>query len=164
MFSNENSQNTSSSFDYDPPRESPLKRIIIIGLIIVVILLIAGYLAFNKGPYFWESKKAPVEAVTAVDSTADSKHEIYDVKTPELVNQNTNENNKFHIIAGAFIVDKNASAYMDELRKKGYEPKIILKRNNYSFISIFSYPTFKEANSKYHSLQKDEIPIWIMKY
>jgi flagellar basal body-associated protein FliL len=168
---NKNDYNQSGSpdhdFDYYSPQQSPLKKIIIIILLVVVVLSVVGYLIFSKGHYFWDREVTPV--ATSVPKITTPK-DTGDKAQPEPATFNTNvtadvsSENKYHIIAGAFIVEKNADNFMDELTKKGYQPKVVLERNNYRFVGIFSFPTFKEANEKYKSLQSEGIPIWIMKY
>lgn len=167
MSKNDYNQTGSSDteFDYYSPERSPWKRIVIIIILVLVVLSVVGYLIFSKGHYFWDREVKPV-AISAPATTPKDTTTIQ--PEPETFNTdvstNTASGNKYHIIAGAFIVEKNANNFVEELQKKGYQPQIVLERNNYRFVGIFSYPTFKEANEKYKSLQSDGIPIWIMKY
>jgi cell division septation protein DedD len=146
--------------DYQYYDKKPIWKIIFIILGIAVVAAIV-FFVFIKEPKFSHN-----EITETVDTTMVTKPQPAPVQEPDpvVMESRTAAGNKFHIIAGAFIVEKNASAYMEELEKKGYNPQILLKKNEYSFISLFSYPTFKEANSKYKELENQGFPIWIMKY
>ena len=166
MSKNDYNQSGSSDteFDYYSPESSPWKKIVLIIILAVVVLSVVGYLIFSKGHYFWDREVKPIAAVPKA-APKDTVEKIQ--SEPAIFDTNVSTNtagNKYHIIAGAFIVEKNADNFMEELQKKGYQPQIVLERNNYRFVGIFSFPTFKEANEKYKSLQNDGIPIWIMKY
>jgi hypothetical protein len=161
---NENGRD-SSEIDYQYYEKRPTGKII---LIVLALLAIAGvtYFVFIKNPNLFSKE----ETVSAAPDTSDAVKaqpvpDLLPESEPEVVSTpKPAAGNKYHIIAGAFIVEKNADAFMQELQKKGYSPQVILKRNQYNFISIFSFPTFKEANSKYKSLENSGMPIWIMKY
>lgn len=161
---NENGRD-SSEIDYDYYEKKSKGKII---LIVLALLAIAGvtYFVFIKNPHFFSKE----ETVASVPDTSDAVKAVpipEPVTQPEPAVENSSKSsagNKYHIIAGAFVVEKNADAFMQELQKKGYSPQVVLKRNQYNFISIFSYPTFKEANSKYKSLESSGMPIWIMKH
>ncbi len=154
-------QNSLNDDDYQYYEKKPIWKIIFIILGVAVIAAIV-YFIFIKDPGFSHNDIAEV-----VDTTAVAQPQAAPVETPVPTvteSQPVAKGNRYHIIAGAFIMEKNASTYMEELQKKGYNPQIILKKNEYSFISLFSYPTFKEANSKYKELENQGFPIWIMKY
>lgn len=146
--------------DYQYYEKKPIWKIIFIILGIAVVAAIV-YFFFIREPKFNQN-----DIVEIVDTTAIVKPQPAPVQEtePAETENYAAAGNKYHIIAGAFIVEKNAAAYMEELQKKGYNPQIILKKNEYSFISLFSYPTFKEANNKYKELENQGFPIWIMKY
>jgi hypothetical protein len=154
---------SADDFSYD--ERKPFGKILMVSL--AVIVLAAGvYFGFINRPAFLTRHNN----VLAVDTVmADSKPEVIPETKIEPVSVAASTaapaaNNKYHIIAGAFVVEKNASNFIQQLQKNGYDPKVILKRNEYSFVSIFSFPTYKEANEKYHSLEDSGIPVWIMKY
>lgn len=146
--------------DYD--RKSKLK-IILISFAVLAIASVGVYFLYMKNPGFF--KKEMVQTPVAVAKVV-PKAEVITTAAPSNnpAPVNTIEGSKYHIIAGAFIVEKNATAFMEDLKKKGYDPKVVLKRNEYSFISIFSFPTFEEANSKFKSFQGSGMPVWIMKH
>ncbi len=146
--------------DYQYYEKKPVWKIIFVVLGVAVVAAIV-YFIFIKEPKFNHNDIAEIADTTTVAKPQSAP--VQESVEPATADQNLTTG-KYHIIAGAFIVEKNASAYMEELQKKGYNPHIILKKNEYSFISLFSYPTFKEANAKYKELENQGFPIWIMKY
>lgn len=147
--------------DYQYYDKKPVWKIIFIVLGVAVVAAIV-YFFFIKEPKFSHNDIPAIADTTTVAKPQSAP--VQEPVEPATADQNLTTGNKYHIIAGAFVVEKNASAYMEELQKKGYNPQIILKKNEYSFISLFSYPTFKEANAKYKELENQGFPIWIMKY
>lgn len=164
MYNNDTKNSESSDIDYYPNSGRSSKKIWIIAIAFLLVAVSVLYIAiYNPGVF----KKHNPTPITNEEVKSDSGQKVI----PDSLTYNPSEyanlnipskDNKFHIIAGVFVIEKNASNYMDELKGKGFDPKIVLKRGEYNFISIFSFPTFKEANSKYKSI--DGIPIWIMKY
>lgn len=164
MYDSKNENQTSfNDDDYQYYNRRPVWKIILISLGVLVVAAAVYY-------FFLQNPKSPQdEIIDTVDTTLATKPNpvvITETVTPDTQTLETTpaSGNRFHIIAGAFVIEKNANAYMEELQKKGYSPRIILKKNEYSFISLFSYPTFKEANAKYKELENQGFPIWIMKY
>jgi hypothetical protein len=164
MYNNDDKRDSESSdFDYYPNSGRSSKKIWIISIgFLLVASAILYFAIYNPGIF---KKDEPTILANEVVKN------ITDQITPDTLSykpseyptlSSSSQDNKFHIIAGVFVIEKNANAYMDQLKGKGFDPKIVLKRGEYNFISIFSFPTFKEANSKYKSI--DGIPIWIMKY
>lgn len=153
--------NSLNDDDYQYYERKPIWKILFI-ILGIVALGAAVYFIFIKEPHIPEE-----EIVVSHDTTMVAKPQPVpepEPVAPPVFESNSAAGNKYHIIAGAFIIEKNATAYMDDLQKKGYSPQIILKKNEYNFISLYSYPTFKEANAKYKELENQGFPIWIMKY
>lgn len=153
--------------DYSFNERKPVWRILVIGLLVIGLVAAGVYYGFINRPAFLTKQNTGIIA-TDTATIAESRQEVLPetkVEPAPVIDESaasTSTQNKYHIIAGAFIVEKNASAFMQQLQKSGYDPKIVLKRNEYSFVSIFSFETFKEANEKYHSISG--MPVWIMKY
>lgn len=158
----------SQSDEYSYHERKPVWKIIVITLIILVLASVAVYYVVTKHPHLFSKKNDSFSSdTTSVAASKPVPAKIEENTSPAVYSAspvNTNVNNKYHIIAGAFVVEKNATAFMAELQKKGYEPQIVLRRNEYSFISIFSFPTFKEANNKIKTFEGTGMPVWIMKY
>jgi hypothetical protein len=165
MYNNDDKKDSESTdFDYYPTSGRSSKKIWIIAIGFLLIAVAVLYIAIYNPGIFKKHKPAIVateatksdSAQTVIpDSLAYHPSDYASLNIPS-------KDDKFHIIAGVFVIEKNANNYMDVLKGKGFDPKILLKRGEYNFISIFSCATFKEATSKYRSI--DGIPVWIMKY
>lgn len=159
---NDNNNFQSDYYAYTPKK--PILKIVLFSLLALALLSGGAYYMYTKHPHLLSKNKSGIV-------TSHNQKKVEPVKTaepaPTVVNSeiqpNTNGNYKYHIIAGAFVVEKNAASFMEDLQKKGYDPQIVLKRNEYSFISIYSCATLKEANTKYKNLEGSGMPLWIMK-
>jgi len=168
MFENvPKSQNEDKSFndDYYPPKERSVKKVLVISFLLIILVAAGIYFAFLKEPnFFSRNEDIPDEMPVVKKEVSAPSSMVTEPEVQSSVASIDNSKNKFHIIAGAFVVEKNAAAFMETLEQKGFEPKIVLKRNQYSFISVYSCPTFKEANYKFKSFEGTGMPVWIMRY
>jgi hypothetical protein len=167
---NHSKSTDSNSFQHDEfsrYEKSRKGKVVMIIVAIVILLGSAAYFVFLKNPeilsFLHKSANSADTSVVSVPATV-STPKTESLPAVDNTTPLSDAKNKYHIIAGAFVVDKNANAFMQDLKSKGYDSKVVLKRNEYSFISIFSYPTFKEANDKFKTLGNTGMPIWIMKY
>jgi len=69
----------------------------------------------------------------------------------------------FYIISGSFLIPGNADKQKAMLEKKGYSPKIIRKKNEFFYVSLFSYPTKEQAIAEMRKLRRElDLPLWIL--
>lgn len=166
--SKSNDTNTFQHDEFSRYEKSRKGRVALIIAAIVILLGSAGYFVFLKNPeilaFFHKTENSADTNVVSVPKTVLIPKTDSVALTDNIAPSFSDTKNKYHIIAGAFVVDKNAKAFMQDLKNKGYDSKVVLKRNEYSFISIFSSPTFKEANDKFKTLGNTGMPVWIMKY
>jgi hypothetical protein len=74
------------------------------------------------------------------------------------------ENRPYHIVAGAFRLDKNAEKVYERLTKKGYKAKRLAPNSNGLFPVLYgSFSTLEEAERIKSDIQKTENPnAWIL--
>jgi hypothetical protein len=74
------------------------------------------------------------------------------------------ENRPYHIVAGAFRLDKNAEKVYERLTKKGYKAKRLAPNSNGFFPVLYgSFSTLEEAERIKSDIQKTENPnAWIL--
>jgi len=74
------------------------------------------------------------------------------------------ENRPYHIVAGAFRLDKNAEKAYKKLSKKGYKAKRLAPNSNGLFPVLYgSFSTLEEAERIKSDIQKSENPnAWIL--
>ena len=74
------------------------------------------------------------------------------------------ENKPYHIVAGAFRLDKNAEKVFKRLTRKGYKAKRLAPNANGLFPVLYgSFPTLEEAERVKSDIQKTENPnAWIL--
>ena len=74
------------------------------------------------------------------------------------------ENKPYHIVAGAFRLDKNAEKIYKRLTKKGYKAKRLAPNSNGLFPILYgSFSTLEEAERIKSDIQKTENPnAWIL--
>ena len=58
----------------------------------------------------------------------------------------------FHIIAGSFKVESNATNYVETLKKQGYDSQIVGVRNGFHFVSFSSHETQAQANAEFKKI------------
>lgn len=79
-----------------------------------------------------------------------------------------NQNNaiggiKYHIIAGSFKSHKLADKYLNELKKSGYKPMIVIQPSGMNAVTIGSYSTRIEAEKEMKKYKEKLTNLWILK-
>lgn len=108
----------------------------------------------EKALYYKEpSLTKPVQPATVEKSVAEAV-----ATQPSL-----SEEGNYHIISGSFLIPGNADKQKAMLEKKGYSPKIVRKKNEFFYVSLFSYPTREQAVAEMRKLRKElDLPLWIL--
>ncbi len=108
--------------------------------------------------------------VHSIDNNTDKKDALYyqepkNPARPTGKEETKQKYSEFHIIAGSFKKMENAEKFANELRKKGYKPKIINSGQNLIRIAIYTYSSETEALTKLYNLREtSEIKsVWILK-
>ncbi|GEM_PF-420540 len=79
-----------------------------------------------------------------------------------------NQNNaiggiKYHIIAGSFKSHKLADKYLNELKKSGYKPMIVIQPSGMNAVTIGSYSTRIDAEKEMKKYKEKLTNLWILK-
>jgi hypothetical protein len=79
-----------------------------------------------------------------------------------------NQNNaitvgKYHIVAGSFKSHKLAEKYLNELKKSGYKPTIVIQPSGMNAVTIGTYTTRSEAEKEMKKYKEKLTNLWILK-
>lgn len=79
-----------------------------------------------------------------------------------------NQNNaitvgKYHIVAGSFKSHKLAEKYLNELKKSGYKPTIVIQSSGMNAVTIGTYSTRSEAEKEMKKFKEKLTNLWILK-
>ncbi len=108
----------------------------------------------EKALYYEE----PLPAKTAEQAAAETRITAQATMQPAY-----HDEGNFHIISGSFLIPGNADKQKAMLEQKGYSPKIIRRKNEFFYVSIFSYPTREQAIEAMRKLRKElDLPLWIL--
>lgn len=100
-----------------------------------------------------------------------TKEQIRKEEAQEEAIKNTvikNQNNaiivgKYHIIAGSFKSHKLAENFLNELKKSGYKPTIVIQTSGMNAVAIGTYPTRTEAEKEMKKFKEKLTNLWILK-
>lgn len=101
--------------------------------------------------------------VNSIDENTDKKDALF-YQEPKK-EEPKSKYSEFHIIAGSFKKMENAEKFSAELKKKGYNPKIIKSGENLIRIAIFSYTNESDALKQLYKLRETSgiKSVWILK-
>jgi len=71
--------------------------------------------------------------------------------------------NKFYIIAGCFKKPAFAEKYLNELKKSGYNPTIVIQPSGMNAVTIGSYNSREDANKAMKKFKEKLPDLWILK-
>lgn len=144
----------------------PLWLWILGGIILAAVALILlsyfgnGFLGIQKKP------KAPETEIVAPIPVAEPEPVVEEPTAEEVIIETlkaTGEN-RFHVVAGSFSVEKNADNYVKKLQREFPDltiEKLVNRRNGYWLVSIFSAPTERQAYNKLNMYWDIDLDIWV---
>lgn len=72
------------------------------------------------------------------------------------------ENNRFHMITGSFRVPRNAQNYLEKMKSNGYQATIISHPNGLQMVSVKSYNNLRNAVTEIQRFRNElGVPAWI---
>jgi hypothetical protein len=81
-----------------------------------------------------------------------------------LQDNKTNQITGYHIIAGSYLVPKNAERQQKILENKGFKSIILPPQGNYYMVSLGSYKSIEQVTEVMNSLRPVlDIPLWVKK-
>jgi hypothetical protein len=126
---------------------------------------------FGKKTRTMDILKAQEDSIRVVDSLQNIKEHLAAIDNARLDSaKKANEghvsvesNQKYNIIVGSFITPEYAKGFAQEFQKKGYDPKIILKKKSkFELVSVLGFDNFGKAASRLKQLRNTEqIEAWI---
>ncbi len=112
--------------------------------------------------------KNAIESITKPDNSNKKKPEIKiefseeeTLRTKKNVSQKTK---KIHIIVGSFSEEKNANAYIKQLKNRGFKSASVIGTNKYGLIrvGVASFFTEKEADEELINIKSKLSSAWIL--
>ena len=99
----------------------------------------------------------------SIDEKTDLKDALFYEQPPK--QEPKPKYSSFHIVAGSFKRMENAEKFSNELKKKGYNPKIIQSGDTLFRIAIYSFTSETEALTELYKLRQssDIKSVWILK-
>ncbi len=74
----------------------------------------------------------------------------------------TFQNNRFHMIAGSFRVPGNAQNYMQKMKSNGYQASVLSNPNGLQMVSVKSYNNLRTAVTEIEKFRQElGVPAWI---
>ncbi|NVO11814.1 MAG: SPOR domain-containing protein [Bacteroidales bacterium] len=128
-----------------------------------------------------EKIEKPKDDIDKVFNKIESDKQVKQVKTKEQIKKeeaqeeaikNTviknSQNNaitggKYHIVAGSFKSHKLAEKYLNELKKSGYKPTIVIQPSGMNAVTIGTYSTRNEAEKEMKKFKEKLSNLWILK-
>jgi hypothetical protein len=112
----------------------------------------------EKALYYQEPAKALPEP---------KKTQIQETRAPAVIPQNATpqviQSGNFYIVAGSFLKPGNADRQKAELEKKGYNPRIVRKNDNFYYVTLQSYNSKDAALPDMRKMARDlDLPLWVM--
>jgi hypothetical protein len=71
---------------------------------------------------------------------------------------------EYHIVAGSFLMPGNADRQKIQLEKKGYNPQIIRKNDEFFYVTLQAYDSRDMAIAEMRKLKRElDLPLWVMR-
>jgi hypothetical protein len=113
----------------------------------------------EKALYYQEAEKAGSEQTQIQANDAESP-----VFVPPVAKFPVTQTVNYYIVAGSFLKPGNADRQKAELEKKGYNPRIVQKNDNFYYVTLQSCDSKETATAEMRKLGRDlDLPLWVMK-
>jgi cell division protein FtsN len=139
-------------------------------LIIVAALVIVGILTWViidfVVPRFRPAQEPEVPAVVdtlpAIDSTAIADTIVAEPE-PVIVEEPVDPTSKhYHLIAGSFQVESNATRFQQDMQSRGYNAVIITRYDGFHYVSIKQFDSRSEAIAEWRNMTIENPNLWIL--
>jgi nucleoid DNA-binding protein len=129
--------------------------------VIAIVLVIMNFSTIKS--WFIPEKPFVVEKVEKKPPVQKAKPKAEPVKKAPVKKTPPPTPKEYHVIAGSFKVESNATNFVKKMKAEGYQSELVGVRNGFHFVSFSSHETKAQAYSEFNKIRQQGKESWVLR-